>query len=60
MQVHWRNMKKYECRVCGYIYDPVVGDDTQEIAPGTPFEILPDSWTCPECGAAKTEFDPID
>lgn len=49
-------MDKYECSVCGYIYDPEVGDPDGGIAPGTPFEKIPDSWICPVCGAAKTEF----
>jgi rubredoxin len=49
-------MSKYECTVCGYIYDPALGDSDGGIAPGTPFESIPDSWTCPVCGAAKSEF----
>ena len=48
---------KYRCKVCGYIYDPAKGDDTQGIKSGTPFENLPDSWICPECGAPKSEFE---
>ncbi len=50
---------KYRCKVCGYIYDPAVGDESQGVKPGTPFENLPDSWTCPECGAAKSEFEKV-
>ena len=49
-------MSKYECIVCGYIYDPEVGDPDGSILPGTPFEKLPDTWVCPVCGAAKSEF----
>lgn len=49
-------MDKYQCNVCGYIYDPEKGDPTQNIPPGTPFEQLPDDWTCPECGVGKEEF----
>jgi rubredoxin len=49
-------MAKYRCEICGYIYDPAEGDSTQGIAPGTPFESLPDSWTCPVCGAPKSDF----
>ena len=48
---------KYRCKVCGYIYDPAKGDDSQGVKPGTPFENLPDSWICPECGAPKSEFE---
>jgi rubredoxin len=50
-------MKKYTCSVCGYVYDPVEGDSENGIAPGTAFENLPDSWTCPVCGASKDEFE---
>jgi rubredoxin len=52
-------MEKWECTVCGYIYDPAKGDPDNGIAPGTPFEQLPDSWVCPECGAAKSDFKKI-
>jgi flavin reductase (DIM6/NTAB) family NADH-FMN oxidoreductase RutF/rubredoxin len=47
---------KYECTVCGYIYDPAVGDPDSGIAPGTPFEKLPDDWVCPICKAPKSRF----
>ena len=50
-------MDKYECSVCGYIYDPAEGDPASGVAPGTPFESLPDSWVCPVCGAPKTAFN---
>jgi flavin reductase (DIM6/NTAB) family NADH-FMN oxidoreductase RutF/rubredoxin len=53
-------MAKYECSVCGYIYDPELGDPDGGIAPGTPFEKLPDDWQCPVCGAAKTEFKKVE
>jgi rubredoxin len=49
-------MDKYECTVCGYIYDPAKGDPENGVKPGTPFEQIPDDWTCPECGAAKMDF----
>jgi flavin reductase (DIM6/NTAB) family NADH-FMN oxidoreductase RutF/rubredoxin len=52
-------MAKYECTVCGYIYDPEQGDPDGKIPPGTPFEKLPDDWVCPVCGAAKSEFKKI-
>ena len=53
-------MKKYKCSICGYIYDPAVGDPDNGIEAGTAFENLPDDWVCPECGATKDEFEPID
>lgn len=49
-------MEKWECSVCGYIYDPAVGDPDGGIAPGTPFEQIPDNWVCPSCGASKDMF----
>ena len=54
------SMPKYECSVCGYVYDPNEGDPEHGIAPGTAFESLPDGWTCPVCGAAKEEFAKAD
>jgi rubredoxin len=51
-----RIMDKYECTVCGWIYDPDVGDPDGGIKPGTPFESIPDSWVCPVCGVDKTQF----
>lgn len=50
---------KFRCKVCGYIYDPQKGDPSQGIKPGTPFEELPDSWQCPECGVNKDQFEKI-
>lgn len=52
-------MAKYKCSVCGYIYDPELGDPDGGIKPGTPFEKLPDGWICPVCGAAKDQFEKI-
>jgi rubredoxin/flavin reductase (DIM6/NTAB) family NADH-FMN oxidoreductase RutF len=54
-----KEMKKYKCSICGYIYDPAVGDPDNGVAAGTAFEDLPDDWTCPECGAGKDDFEPI-
>jgi len=49
-------MDKYECTVCGYVYDPAAGDPDNGVDPGTSFEDLPDDWVCPICGASKDEF----
>jgi len=51
---------KYKCTVCGYIYDPELGDPDGGIKPGTPFEKLPDDWVCPVCGASKDQFDKVE
>ena len=51
-----RMPNKYQCTICGYIYDPEKGDPDSGVAPNTPFEALPDTWTCPQCGSAKDSF----
>ena len=53
-------MQKYECDPCGYIYDPAKGNPENGIAPGTPFEKLPDDWECPVCGVGKDFFKPAE
>jgi len=53
-------MPKYRCTVCGYIYDPELGDPDGGIKLGTPFEKIPDDWVCPVCGAAKGEFEKME
>jgi len=53
-------MDKWECQVCGYIYDPAEGDPEHNVPPGTPFERLPDDWTCPVCGAEKDQFEKVE
>ena len=55
-----KQMAKYQCSVCGYIYEPENGDPVGGIDPGTPFEDLPDDWVCPICGAAKSDFEKLD
>ena len=47
---------KYECTVCGWIYDEEVGAPDEGIAPGTKFEDLPEDFECPLCGVGKDEF----
>jgi len=55
-----KNMKTYKCLMCGYIYDPDVGDPDNEVEPNTAFEDLPDDWVCPDCGVGKDEFEPVE
>lgn len=55
-----KNMNKYKCLICGYIYDPAVGDPDNGVEPGTGFGDLSDDWVCPECGVGKDEFEPIE
>lgn len=54
------SMKKYVCDVCGWEYDPEVGDPEHGIEPGTAFEDLPDDFECPLCGVGKDEFSPVE
>jgi len=50
-------MAKWQCIVCGYVYDPSKGDLEHGVAAGTSFEDLPANWVCPECGAEKDMFE---
>ena len=50
-------MNKWICTVCGYIYDPEVGDPDNGIAPGTAFEDLPEDYVFPVCGGGKDAFE---
>lgn len=52
-------MQKYRCNICGYIYDPAVGEPAAGIAPGTAFEDVPADYECPVCGATKEDFTAI-
>jgi rubredoxin len=50
---------KWQCLLCNMVYDPALGDPDSGIAPGTPFEAIPDDWYCPDCGAGKADFEPL-
>lgn len=50
-------MQKWVCQVCGYVYDPAVGDPANGVKPGTAFEDIPEDWVCPECGVGKDQFE---
>lgn len=54
------NMDKYVCDICGWEYDPAVGDPDNGIAPGTPFEDLPDDFVCPLCAVGKDQFSKVE
>lgn len=55
-----KTVKKYECVLCGWVYDPEVGDPDGGIAPGTAFEDIPEDWVCPLCGATKSDFQEVE
>lgn len=51
---------RYRCTICGNVYDPAHGDPDREIKPGTAFYDLPDTWNCPDCGASKADYEPVE
>lgn len=53
-------MAKYQCTVCGYVYNEDEGDADSNIPPGTKWEELPEDWVCPICGATKDQFEKIE
>jgi len=50
---------QFVCEVCGWEYDPALGDPDNNVAAGTPFEDIPDGWVCPVCGVGKDNFSPV-
>ena len=54
------SMKKWECIICGFIYDEAEGWPDDGIAPGTRWADVADDWICPDCGASKEDFDMIE
>lgn len=52
-------LDRFECRACGYVYEPEKGDDSHNIEAGTPFAELPITWRCPVCTAKRTAFSNI-
>jgi rubredoxin len=53
-------MKKWICIVCGLVYDEAIGMPDHGILPGTRFEDIPVGWLCPDCGATKDYFEPLE
>jgi len=49
-------MKKWQCLLCAHVYDEALGDEASGIAPGTRWEDVPADWSCPDCGATKSDF----
>lgn len=52
-------MAKWQCTICGLVYDEAAGDPDQGIAPGTRWEDVPEGWVCPDCTAGKDAFERI-
>jgi rubredoxin len=59
---NWRitQLKKWQCIVCGFIYDEEQGLPEEGIAPGTPWQDIPDDWMCPDCGVGKEDFEMVE
>ncbi len=53
-------MKKWECTVCGFIYDESEGWPDDGIPPGTRWEDVPEDWECPDCGVSKSDFEMVE
>ncbi|GAA4784878.1 rubredoxin [Lysobacter hankyongensis] len=49
--------RTWMCVVCGFIYDEAKGLPDEGLAPGTRWEDIPDTWTCPDCGVTKSDFE---
>jgi rubredoxin len=53
-------MKRFQCNICGFVYDESMGDSEHGIAAGTRWEDIPENWACPECGVSKTDFEMVE
>ena len=53
-------MKMWMCMNCGWVYEQGLGDPLSDIPPGTAWDDIPDDWRCPDCGAAKSDFDMVE
>ena len=50
-------MNKWQCVVCGFIYDEAVGIPDEGIPAGTTWEDIPDDRLCPDCSVGKSDFE---
>jgi rubredoxin len=53
-------LKKWQCVLCSFAYDEAVGMPEDGIAPGTRWQDVPESWSCPDCGARKGDFQMVE
>jgi rubredoxin len=58
--LHPMQYKKWRCLICDFEYDEAKGLPDEGIAPGTRWDDIPETWTCPDCGAAKTDFQMVE
>jgi rubredoxin len=55
-----KRMKKWQCAVCGFVYDEAAGLPAEGVAPGTPWAAIPADWSCADCGASKSDFQMVE
>lgn len=53
-------LRKWRCLVCDFEYDEAAGLPDEDIEPGTRWEDIPEDWTCPDCGAPKSDFEMVE
>jgi len=53
-------MKKFQCTMCGWVYDEAKGIPDEGIEPGTLWPDIPEDWKCPVCGSVKEDFDMVE
>ena len=59
-QLFMNDYKLFVCVQCGFTYDEATGWPEDGIAPGTRWDDIPDDWSCPDCGAAKSDFEMVE
>jgi rubredoxin len=52
--------KKWQCLMCAFAYDEALGLPDEGIAPGTRWEDVPETWSCPDCSATKSDFQMVE
>lgn len=50
-------MKRWQCVICGFVYDEAQGLPSEGIPAGTPWADVPEDWLCPECSMGKADFE---
>jgi rubredoxin len=53
-------LKTWQCVLCAFVYDEETGLPDEGIAAGTRWGDVPDSWTCPDCAASKSDFQMVE
>ena len=52
-----KQFRVWQCLLCSFSYDEAQGMPHDGIAPGTRWEDVPESWSCPDCGTSKGDFE---